>query len=304
MVFFTKPRFKIILFPVIVSACLHGGALAFAINLAKQEVEVSKSHQIDVVFNTPDDILTNAEEIPASSALEMPVGERPTQSTAYEVPQPSLEVATAAIPIPIDPVIPALNTPASKLPPDNTVSLQQKAIRKEIKQKLARQRTEKAKVAKLRPAKEQRQADRERLGERTANVKSERDIKQSNIKIGSGRASTRRRIAENADYGQTEQKTSNDQALVSAYKTIVSSHLVRFKRYPDSARSRGAQGAPAVTFTIGSSGSVTGALLARSSGNLDLDAEVVAMARRASPFPLPPAGATRNFTVSVRFALN
>jgi protein TonB len=58
-----------------------------------------------------------------------------------------------------------------------------------------------------------------------------------------------------------------------------------------------------VSFSIDGGGRVTAARLAGGSGNPAIDQEVVAMARRASPFPPPPDGKGRNFTVPVRFNL-
>ncbi len=91
--------------------------------------------------------------------------------------------------------------------------------------------------------------------------------------------------------------------LSANYNGMVAAHLARYKQYPAAARSAGTQGTAAVSFTIDGGGRVTSARLARSSGNSALDQEVVAMARRASPFPRPPDGQGRNFTVPVRFNL-
>jgi periplasmic protein TonB len=87
------------------------------------------------------------------------------------------------------------------------------------------------------------------------------------------------------------------------YNGMVAAHLARYKQYPTSARSAGVQGTATVSFSIDGGGRVTSARLARGSGNAAIDQEVVAMARRASPFPAPPDRGGRNFTVPVRFNL-
>ncbi len=87
------------------------------------------------------------------------------------------------------------------------------------------------------------------------------------------------------------------------YNGIVAAHLARFKQYPAAARSAGSQGVATVSFAIDGGGRVTSARLSGSSGNPAIDQEVVAMARRASPFPAPQDGKGRNFTVPVRFNL-
>lgn len=83
------------------------------------------------------------------------------------------------------------------------------------------------------------------------------------------------------------------------YAGIVRAHLVRYKQTPSGAR--GSTGVATVAFAVDRSGRVTSARLASSSGNSALDQEVVAMARRASPFPPDPEGKGGSFTVSVRF---
>lgn len=80
-------------------------------------------------------------------------------------------------------------------------------------------------------------------------------------------------------------------------------HLERRKRYPSGARSRREQGTAHVRFSIDGNGNVTAVRLARSSGFPELDQEVVAMVRRASPVPAPPPGVNRTLTVPVRFRI-
>jgi protein TonB len=82
------------------------------------------------------------------------------------------------------------------------------------------------------------------------------------------------------------------------YPGIVHAHLVRHKQTPQSDPGRGVA---TVQFLIDSGGRVTSVRLVRSSGVAAFDQEIVAMARRASPFPAPPPGANRDFTVSVNF---
>jgi len=75
-------------------------------------------------------------------------------------------------------------------------------------------------------------------------------------------------------------------ASSASWRASLMAHLNRFKRFPAGA----SPGSVSVAFTIDRSGGVRSASLARSSGNSILDAEAVAMVRRASPVPAPPAG--------------
>ncbi len=82
--------------------------------------------------------------------------------------------------------------------------------------------------------------------------------------------------------------------------------LQRAKRYPESAREAGQEGAAAVTFTMDRAGRVLSVRLARSSGSQALDEEAVALVRRAEPLPAPPPelpGQTVTLTVPIRFSL-
>jgi len=85
------------------------------------------------------------------------------------------------------------------------------------------------------------------------------------------------------------------------WQSRLMAHLERRKRYPAGARSRGEVGVAAVRFTIDDGGNVLNVSLARSSGFPELDEEVLALVRRASPVPAPPPGANKTITAPVRF---
>ncbi len=89
-------------------------------------------------------------------------------------------------------------------------------------------------------------------------------------------------------------------ASLANYDGLVSAHL---RRHQSAARSGGAAGSGAVTFSLSGSGSVTSVRIARGTGAAVLDQEILAMVRRASPFPAPPDGQPKSFTVPVNFSL-
>jgi protein TonB len=78
-------------------------------------------------------------------------------------------------------------------------------------------------------------------------------------------------------------------AAVASYKQMVAAHLQRFKQYPPGAKAAGQQGTARVSFTLGRGGQVLSAGLDGSSGHSALDAETLAMVRRAQPFPPFPS---------------
>lgn len=72
----------------------------------------------------------------------------------------------------------------------------------------------------------------------------------------------------------------------ASWRRALLAHLNRYKRFPDGA----SPGVVHVRFRIDGQGRVLSAHLIGSSGHATLDAEAVAMIRRASPVPVPPAG--------------
>lgn len=78
-------------------------------------------------------------------------------------------------------------------------------------------------------------------------------------------------------------------AAMASYRQMVAAHLQRFKQYPPAAKAAGQQGIARVSFTLSRSGGVLAVSLGGSSGHSALDAETLAMVRRAQPFPAFPA---------------
>jgi len=110
------------------------------------------------------------------------------------------------------------------------------------------------------------------------------------------KASTPSTAANNVGVGRSDASSN--------YPGLVSAHLRRYQQYPADARGRGDQGTATVSFGLDGGGRVTSARLVRGSGVASIDQEVQAMVRRASPFPAPPDGRPRSFSVPVAFRLN
>ncbi|RDC75412.1 TonB family protein [Rhodovulum sp. 12E13] len=72
-------------------------------------------------------------------------------------------------------------------------------------------------------------------------------------------------------------------------------HVGRVRRADVAAR-----GAARVTFRIAGCEAMAGASLSGRPGSATLDRAALVVVRRAAPFPAPPAGAARNFTVQIR----
>ncbi|MFI5012845.1 MAG: energy transducer TonB [Hyphomicrobiales bacterium] len=155
-----------------------------------------------------------------------------------------------------------------------------------------------AAAARLRAQRRLQQAKRE--------LEAKADAAQAEAKERAARGAQdakRRAEAKAADASAAKARAQTDLVAVLAYHGIVIGHLAGFKRYPPAARARGAQGNPVVAFSVDASGRVVSVSLTRGSGDTDIDAEIVAMVHRASPFPAPPPGAPHAFSAGVNFRL-
>jgi len=91
----------------------------------------------------------------------------------------------------------------------------------------------------------------------------------------------------------------DNSALIDAYKIAVASKIARNKPAANTAAS--AQGVVMISFTIASDGIIGGLKLTQSSGHDVLDQAALTTISKSSPFPPPPFGAPRMFTVPIRF---
>lgn len=99
---------------------------------------------------------------------------------------------------------------------------------------------------------------------------------------------------------------TNSSTQLPQWKSQIVGMLERNKRYPSAARARRQQGVARITFSMDREGKVTSTRLTTSSGSSLLDQEALQIARRAEPFPPPPAelpGAEITLTVPIRFNL-
>lgn len=95
-------------------------------------------------------------------------------------------------------------------------------------------------------------------------------------------------------------------AAAASYRSILASHLQRFKQYPGGSRANREQGTSSLNFTVTRNGRVTSSRLVRSSGHAALDQETLALIQRAQPLPpFPPEmrEASINFTVPFSFTI-
>ncbi len=83
------------------------------------------------------------------------------------------------------------------------------------------------------------------------------------------------------------------------YQSLVFSQLAKAK---DGARQAAKPATVGVRFTVNDDGGLVEVAVAVSSGVADLDAESLAIVRRAAPFPKPPTGAEHTFSANFAYA--
>jgi periplasmic protein TonB len=104
---------------------------------------------------------------------------------------------------------------------------------------------------------------------------------------------------------EAQPNPSNSNAI-PMYRTRIAVLLERHKRYPTAAQSRRQEGIAQVFFSIDREGRVLDSRIVRSAGAAALDAEALALLKRAQPFPPPPpelAGERVTLTVPIAFHL-
>ena len=88
---------------------------------------------------------------------------------------------------------------------------------------------------------------------------------------------------------------AGDSRAAAAYPSLVNRQIARTRRESSNLR-----GTAVVSFTVSSSGALAGLGIAQSSGHAALDRMALDHIRRAAPFPAPPAGAQRSFSVAIQ----
>jgi colicin import membrane protein len=237
---------------------------------------------------TPAEVMPSG---PESLAPVPPLAPRPLPppAVAAEISPPIAQADDAAIPLRLAPAIPAIPKPVMAKPTDDAA--RQQAVRQELAEQRRQALAEEKKAA-------ERQAARREAAELAR--------RQAQARESAARAAARPASLPpaQAPAGNGTAPSPVSAAAIGAYRGQVIGHLGGYKRYPEGARARGAEGRPSVSFVLDASGRVTSVTLTRSSGQPDIDAEVVAMVRRASPFPSPPPGAGRSFSATIGFVLH
>ncbi len=156
----------------------------------------------------------------------------------------------------------------------------------------------------LKPKEDKR--SRTEVRKRQKKAKKTQRKRKATASIQSSAASSRRGSARSRVGDGGRSRKAAGRANLSSYLGQVISKVRRQKRYPAAARRARAGGTAVVAFAINKQGRVSGVRLKRRSGNASIDREVLAMVRRAAPFPPIPRNIGRSrlsLSLPVRFSI-
>ena len=227
-------------------------------------------------------------ELPAAIMIEMsPVAEAPEVPPEDVALGPSMEMSQAA-------------TPAEQQdkPDEPRPDVQPETMTEMDVPPLPEKKTEAvlAQPAPSDPAQQRPKQQRRPERPKAANSRPETRAARNAPATAAPQASDARRASVNA----APMAGASSSVSPANWRSMVMALLNRHKRLPPG----GSRGTATVAFTIDRSGHVGSARLVGSSGDPSLDQEAVALARRASPLPPPPAdiaGGSILLSVPVRF---
>lgn len=284
---------------------LAGGPAQLAMigNSFEDAVAGTLSAATEPQSNPPVEAPTDAlEPVPP---VRMPDAARP-DAIQHVTPPDSLVAQTA--PVPATPVISSV-TPVRSSRPDRSPAVQPD---------LLRATTQPAAPVAAAPAAPARVTAREGPVVQTAEANTTRPVARPRAAATPERnaptpsqhpAALRGDASETARAGDTQDATqgtaartqqgqdgqsANDGRAAARYPQLINRHLSRLRR--PNARFNGAA---VVSFTISGNGGLDAVSVARSSGNAEFDRLALVHIRRAAPFPRPPAGAQRRFSVRI-----
>ena len=233
---------------------------------------------------------------PATPAETTP----PTPSEAKRATAPS--AATVAAVMPEEPPARAQDVDVARKPDASAADRAQAARAPEPRKKTLRAETDGGQGVQVsrRPQSRPRAVEQAAAARQSTEPDREaavRGASGSNADRDANRGSTAGRETATAPrQGRETSRRSAEQgtAATSNYPGEVMRHLARVPRPRASGR-----GAALVQFSVADGGRLASARLARSSGSTRLDRAALTVVRRAAPFPAPPRGAQRTFSVKI-----
>ncbi|MDF1671116.1 MAG: TonB family protein [Roseovarius sp.] len=274
---------------------------------ALSKPKVAKRPQVakTTLTNTPDlarPVVTEAPRTaqPSKFAARVPISDFTSAVSKQTMNSPTEPMSLA---LPLDTILPTLRvetvTPMTPSPPVEMVTpaeaettavtrslrpqSRSAAFENEHKTKPVKQAVQPKKTAKLTAKK---------TAKKQAKAQPQGNAKH-NAKAGSATGASKAKT-KSASFGKAKKKKASGNAASSNYPGKVMRKIARVHK-----PRVGAKGSAVVAFTISANGGLSAISLARSSGSGQLDKAALRVVRKAAPFPPPPSGARRSFSVKI-----
>jgi len=218
------------------------------------------------------------EPVKAQAVLPEPVVE-PVPTPMPELTQqmtPTPTVMAALTPLPAAPTAPV----TAEAPKVETITAEPPETEAPLQSQRPKEKT--PEVVKKKPKKKP-----------VKKVETRGNAKRNNTK---GADAGQNKDAKATTTGQTQKAASQaGNAAVSNYPGQVMRRISRVGKPRVKSK-----GEAVIAFTISASGGLGGVSVARSSGSSALDQAALSLIRKAAPFPKPPAGARRQYTIKIK----
>jgi protein TonB len=240
---------------------------------------------------------TSAEQVEAEAlrplATLQAITPQASASLAAQVGEP--QAAYPVVPNGVLPAVPAPTETASPAPAPQVVAAQEP--------------DSDAPTLSMRPVRKNPERAAEAAQE-LERVRTQRAEKQA-----AERAATRQAARGNAQRNNTRGAQSGTSITAKAQQSGVSKRVApqagnaAVSNYPGQVMRRisrlakprvRAKGTAVIAFSVSSGGGLAGVSVARSSGSAELDRAALSLIRRAAPFPRPPSGAQRQFSIEIK----
>lgn len=246
----------------------------------------------------PAEVVQAAQRPEPVTSPEMARAEQPqAQMAAILRPEPVIPDSKTATPIrPVDSVeaLPAEPLLSPSVPPQEIAPLEERAATAVARSLRPKSRSKSFEEAhKPAPAKPVAKAKPQKTTKTTKKQAAPKGNAQQTAKAGaaSGSEATKTKTA---SAGKTTAKQSGN-AAISSYPGKVMKKISRVRK-----PRVGQKGSAVVAFKIAQNGGLASVGLARSSGSGALDQAALDVIRKAAPFPPPPKGAQRSFTITIK----
>jgi len=248
--------------------------------VAEPQQVVEPEPVVEAPVEEPQPVVESQQVVEPEPVVETPV----EQLQAVVEPQQAVTPDPVIEPAPVQPVDAQPFVPIPRNKPQVPAGLAQKqqSAEKPVRRKAEEKSTAKSVKNAGSRKKQATKADRPKAKQRRARKTASR---------GTGKKKAQNRAS---SAGRSGGASAGEKA---AYARRVLSHIQRYKRFPSGARA----GKVRLKVRIAASGALQSASVRRSSGHRVLDKAAIATARRASPYPKPPAGRSFSFTVSLRY---